>query len=974
MANREMRFDIFKQPRLTPIIYGRVGDGSVQKVTVYLTANDEPIDLTGYTITFEGNTSGNKTVVLDTEGVSGIVANQGKFDYTFPNMAFGVPGEYERAYFSLTNITTKQRSTTSNFQVIVLDNADITADEAETIITEYNKLIDKLNKAYNDALANYTKAGDAMLADLKTKIGTLENKLNTLNTSYNSLAQKSEEIRKAIEALGNLHVMYSNSLDFGNYDYSGRPNLAPNLDFSKFSGNGQTLTKPLACFKDHETYLELDSGDPSAANISRNIYVPNFSALLPNNTYIMTIPIMINADFDNFGTAFVLKANDGTALGTALGTINPPRENVGTWQNVTKVFTVPSNLKFDTTYLQLWQPKESNGKIYIGYDIKIEKVNSTSDTATPYQPNLLGEPWNLSKREIGKNIRRLDAGNQLPITTTEYNCYVGRINGYWRAGKTYTITIKGTKPASQTFGLYLLNGAQNAGTLTPVEGLTDQWSLTFTPTQEMIDVGVTNHANLFQIPQSTKGEVKIEWVKIEENDTRTPNVDVLKYQGVGFQDSDSPKDYVWNLSRQYLENNVQNYPMTMDDGDAIPLANIEGAKASFADLKIHKKYILLSQAEAQAMTDYNTLPSTLRTPSGDASQISGYIVHNVPDVSPDRTIQFVHAMAYSATNLRIAFRRLYGGSATGWNETFRKADFDNLTALWQKAKLTNDDGNAFLLAQITSVKTSLADLRLRKGYVYLTGSEMQAMTDYANIPESMKANTVGYILQNTPDIDTGSSVQVLYTNVSNETIQQRVAFRRVSPNVVKPWVEVADMASLQDALKRITILEEKLYPYEGHFYLGTNHTTNMPNKGRMGWGNEIGTIGQRLGVKMKPCPLDFNSGRWNQTFNRDATILVEVTAKANGLAATTGRYVYLCAWKDTEQTIQWRESNGMGLATSDIQFRNTINHTFLINGKKGDNLSFGWEMASGKYVQGQLTNVHVTEIDTPTLPEIDEEV
>ena len=414
--------------------------------------------------------------------------------------------------------------------------------------------------------------------------------------------------------------------------------------------------------------------------------------------------------------------------------------------------------------------------------------------------------------------------------------------------------------------------------------------------------------------------------------------------------------------------------MTMDDGDAVPLANIEGAKASLADLKIHKKYIMLSQAEAQAMTDYNTLPSTLRTPSGDASQISGYVVHNVPDVSPDRTIQFVYAMAYAATNLRIAFRRIYGGSATGWNETFRRADFDNLTALWQKAKLTNDDGNAFLLAQITSAKASLVDLRLRKGYVYLTTSEMQAMTDYANIPESMKTNTVGYILQNTPDIDTGSSVQVLYTNVNNETIQQRMAFRRVSPNVAKPWVEVADMASLQDALKRITILEEKLYPYEGHFYLGTNHTSNMPNKGRMGWGNEIGTIGQRLGVKMKPCPLDFNSGRWNQTFNRDATLLIEVTAKVNGLAATTGRYVYLSAWKDTEQTIQWRESLGMGLATSDIQFRNSINHTFLINGKKGDNLSFGWEMASGKYAQGQLINVHVTEIDTPTLPEINEEV
>ncbi len=58
----------------------------------------------------------------------------------------------------------------------------------------------------------------------------------------------------------------------------------------------------------------------------------------------MTVPIMINADFDGFRTSFILKTSDGTALGT----INPPRENVGTWQNVTKVFTVPVILNLIT--------------------------------------------------------------------------------------------------------------------------------------------------------------------------------------------------------------------------------------------------------------------------------------------------------------------------------------------------------------------------------------------------------------------------------------------------------------------------------------------------------------------------------------------------------------------------------------------------------------------------------------------------
>ncbi len=238
--------------------------------------------------------------------------------------------------------------------------------------------------------------------------------------------------------------MYSNSIDFGGYDYSGRANLAPNLDFSKFSGNGITMTKPLACFKDHETYLELDSSDPSAVNTSRYIYVPNCSALLPNNTYIMTVPIMINANFDDFRTAFTLRTRDGTALGT----INPPRENVGTWQNVTKVFTVPGNLKFDTTYLQFWQPMEGNGKIYIGYDIKIEKVNSTSDTATPYQPNLLDAPYYLSKVPLGENLIKPES--QQPVTNSNYLIKTYNTKPMVK-GKKYTITLEGTKPTTQVF-------------------------------------------------------------------------------------------------------------------------------------------------------------------------------------------------------------------------------------------------------------------------------------------------------------------------------------------------------------------------------------------------------------------------------------------------------------------------------------------------------------------------------------------
>ncbi|MBK4833479.1 hypothetical protein CU001_2548 [Enterococcus faecium] len=220
-----------------------------------------------------------------------------------------------------------------------------------------------------------------------------------------------------------------------------------------------------------------------------------------------------------------------------------------TYTNITDII---SNSKCQS--LQMYFPKElPRTKVTIKYNIKVEQVPSTSDTATPYQPNLLVEPYYLSKTALGKNIRRTDVGNSLPRTTTEYQCYVGNIEGYYEANQDYVITMKATKPATQTFGLYLLAGSQHAGNLMPVEGLTDTWQLNFRPTKEMIDAGVRNQINIFQVPQSTKGEVKIEWIKLEKGDTRTPNISQFKYFGEGLKDSNNPNDYSWDITPEYTE-------------------------------------------------------------------------------------------------------------------------------------------------------------------------------------------------------------------------------------------------------------------------------------------------------------------------------------------------------------------------------------------------------------------------------------
>ncbi|NTK13165.1 hypothetical protein HQ642_05640 [Enterococcus faecium] len=547
-----LALDFSKELNYTKAIMARQGDKGIT-VTVKPFLNGLQMDTSGGTFTLKGTTPSNRYV----DSVATSVTSE-EVTFSLDGTFMSEAGYYKHCYVEYRK--DDQILTTQDIIFFSLGVSDISQGQADEYVSQLEELIRKYNETF-----------DAFMAEIKGRVDSLNQQITDLTGQAKTLQDKLDALKEEISKLGNLQVMYSNSIDFGDYDYSGRPNLAPNLDFSKFSGNGITMTKPLACFKDHETYLELDSSDPSAVNTSRNIYVPNCSALLPNNTYIMTVPIMINADFDDFRTSFVLKTRDGTALGT----INPPRENVGTWQNVTKVFTVPGNLKFDTTYLQLWQPMEGNGKIYIGYDIKIEKVNSTSDTATPYQPNLLDAPYYLSKVALGENIA--DPTAVFPISTSDYQLYNKQNIENYEAGQTYTLTMKATKPASQSFRVFIRSGTQLVGTMMPVEGKVDEWKITFTVSQGAIDEGTTNILQVYQYPNTSLGAVQIDWLKIEKGNTRTPNIEQYKYLGIGMRDSNNPKDYVWDLAPEYVEDNL---------ATDVKISEITGKANNYTDGKV----------------------------------------------------------------------------------------------------------------------------------------------------------------------------------------------------------------------------------------------------------------------------------------------------------------------------------------------------------------------------------------------------
>ncbi len=437
---------------------------------------------------------------------------------------------------------------------------DSTPELEDYYFNGFSQTIDKIEKILADGkqeieqkITESETQIDEKLKDTNDKITKASQDVATLNTNIDKANDRIDQTNEQIGDLGKLKKMYSNSIDFGDYDYSGRPNLFLNLDFSKLSKNASEITEPPAYVKDGGSHFVLDFSDPSANDVSRIVYIPSVGRLEKGSTYIVTVPIMISEDFStNYGSSpiypYCVSANNVVTRVTYLYPDNSCR---GKWGFIKKTFTVPANVSDgEFTYFQVHSTKGQVGKLYIGYDIKIEKVTSTSDTATPYQPNLLDAPYYLSKKTLGKNL--LDPTG---ITSSSYLLLTKTPSEKLLKDQTYTITLKGTKPATQTFRCFVqyeTNGSTvNLFDMKPVEGLVDEWQLTFKATKSASDI--TGRLYVYQVPNTSLGQCKVEWIKLEKGDTRTPNISQFKYFGEGLKDSNNPNDYSWDVTTEYTE-------------------------------------------------------------------------------------------------------------------------------------------------------------------------------------------------------------------------------------------------------------------------------------------------------------------------------------------------------------------------------------------------------------------------------------
>ncbi|MBE9888690.1 BppU family phage baseplate upper protein [Enterococcus durans] len=463
---------------------------------------------------------------------------------------------------------------------------DSTPELEDYYFNGFSQTIDKIEKILADGkqeieqkIAESETQIDAKVKDTNDKITKANQDVATLNTNIDKANKRIDQTNQQIGDLGKLKRMYSNSIDFGGYDYSGNPNLMANINADSFSQGSGALSV-------------VDDGDEVVVTLDPNHNLKLYKmksqpALLIGKTYTMSVEIMLEDDFAGDPSTIRLTYFNLPDRTPALTTPNTLTNTKGIWQKLTVTSTMTTAIdKAESWHVTLYNQDANNslsGKLRLRH-VKVEE----GSTATPYQPNLLDAPYYLSKAPLGENI----------ITSKSYmnsNYLIGTfdINKTINNGDKITFTLKGTKLANKLFGMYIqtTQGGESEyqGYLRQVEGLTDVWSWSGVanlskPKESGASVAV------YQLPPNTQipnGQCTIEWAKLEKGDTRTPNISQFKYFGEGLKDSNNPNDYSWDVTPEYAEKGLSDSVSLTEPETILGLKNFaEGLQSSGVNVAV----------------------------------------------------------------------------------------------------------------------------------------------------------------------------------------------------------------------------------------------------------------------------------------------------------------------------------------------------------------------------------------------------
>lgn len=547
-----LALDFSKELNYTKAIMARQGDKGIT-VTVKPYLNGLQMDTSGGTFTLKGTTPSNRYV----DSVATSVTSE-EVTFSLDGTFMSEAGYYKHCYVEYRK--DNQILTTQDIIFFSLGVSDISQGQADEYVSQLEELIRKYNETF-----------DAFMAETKGRVDSLNQQITDLTGQAKTLQDKLDALKEEISKLGNLQVMYSNSINFGDYDYSGNPNLLSKLSYDLIENQNTsagTLSKGENSFKYNKISAEVEGG------VELYYKRRGIANWLPSNkTLVMTVKLRAGADYSPVDGKLILIRYRYVDSGTGKIVLDLPINSnsiTQEWKEFSITGTTPTfSPQAYHPWIQFRAQDGILGEIEMSYDIKIEE----GSTATPFQPNLLAEPYNMCREYPNENIA--DPKVKFPIGSGDHQIYQGYTEEELMIGQTYTITLKGTKPASQTFVAYN-HWTARLGELKPVDGLTDVWSLTFTPTNV---VAMPKLFRVYQYPRSTVGACQIDWLKIEKGNTRTPNISEYKYRGTGMRDSNNPKDYVWDLAPEYVEDNL---------ATDIKISEITGKANNYTDGKVSK--------------------------------------------------------------------------------------------------------------------------------------------------------------------------------------------------------------------------------------------------------------------------------------------------------------------------------------------------------------------------------------------------
>ncbi|HCT9418828.1 TPA: BppU family phage baseplate upper protein, partial [Enterococcus faecium] len=356
-----------------------------------------------YLATIEDRVNGIVSIVLEDNILGYVGSVEGSIYIDFPNdRSLDTAGRFT-FYIKRSPID----DSTPELEDYYFNGFSQTIDKVEKILADGKQEIDqKITESETQI--------DAKVKDTNDKITKANQDVATLNTDIDKANDRIDQTNQQISDLGKLKKMYSNSIDFGNYDYSGNPNLMANINADSFSQGSGALSV-------------VDDGDEVVITLDPNHKLEIFKAksqpaLVVGKTYTMSVEIMLEDDFTGDPSNISLRYIKMPSWLTVLYTPYTLTNTKGVWQKLTVTAKMTTAIDNAESWFIMLQNKDANNSLSGKLRLRHAKLEEGS-TATPFQPNLLAEPYNMCREYPNENIA--DPKVKFPIESGDHQIYQG---------------------------------------------------------------------------------------------------------------------------------------------------------------------------------------------------------------------------------------------------------------------------------------------------------------------------------------------------------------------------------------------------------------------------------------------------------------------------------------------------------------------------------------------------------------------